>query len=104
MSPHSTHSDAPTDVRHINLFYNPSDSEASALRLVFAVLPNWQHEDGEVEFIQFKEGITNTLLKAVKKRPGSSEEQIDDEAILLRAYGQGTEVLIDRESRWNSAA
>jgi len=35
----------------------------------------------------------------VKRRPGYSEEQIDNEAILLRAYGKGTEVLIDRERR-----
>ena len=34
----------------------------------------------------------------MKRRPGYSEEQIDHEAILLRAYGKGTEVLIDRES------
>ena len=33
----------------------------------------------------------------MKRRPGHSEEQIDHEAILLRAYGKGTEVLIDRE-------
>lgn len=43
-------------------------------------------------------------MKAVKKRPGYTEEQIDAEAVLLRAYGKGTEVLIDRESRWITAA
>ena len=37
-------------------------------------------------------------MKAVKRRPGYTEEQIDKEAVLLRAYGKGTEVLIDRES------
>lgn len=37
------------------------------------------------------------LLKAVKRRPGYTEEQVDNEAVLLRAYGKGTEVLIDRE-------
>ena len=36
-------------------------------------------------------------MKAVKRRPGISEEQLDKEAVLLRAYGNGTEVLIDRE-------
>jgi ethanolamine kinase len=39
------------------------------------------------------------LLKAVNKRPGLSDQQIDEEAVLLRAYGKGTDVLIDRESR-----
>lgn len=36
------------------------------------------------------------LLKAIKRRPGYTEEQLDEEAILLRAYGSGSEVLIDR--------
>lgn len=46
--------------------------------------------------------LTTQLLKAVKRRPGHTEEQIDKEAVLLRAYGKGTEVLIDRESGFNS--
>ena len=37
-------------------------------------------------------------MKAVKKRPGVPQDQLDKEAILLRAYGNGTEILIDRES------
>ena len=39
------------------------------------------------------------LLKAINKQPGLSEAQIDSEAVLLRAYGKDTEVLIDRKSR-----
>lgn len=38
------------------------------------------------------------LLKAVNKLPGLSKAEIDEDAILLRAYGKGTDVLIDRES------
>ena len=41
-------------------------------------------------------------MKAVKKRPGIPDSESDKEAILLRAYGNGTEILIDRES-WLSA-
>jgi hypothetical protein len=37
-------------------------------------------------------------LKAVNKLPGISKAEIDEDAILLRAYGKGTDVLIDRES------
>lgn len=37
------------------------------------------------------------LLKAEKRRPGRSQEEIDKDAVLLRAYGEGTDVLIDRE-------
>ncbi|MCJ1399479.1 hypothetical protein MMC11_002681 [Xylographa trunciseda] len=84
-------------LRRISLSYNNADSYASALRLVLALFPDWEHTKGEIEFIRFKDGITNTLLKAIKRRPGYSEEEIDNEAVLLRAYGKGTEVLIDRE-------
>lgn len=37
------------------------------------------------------------LLKAVKLRPGLSRSQIDRDAVLIRAYGRGTAVLIDRD-------
>jgi len=36
-------------------------------------------------------------MKAIKKRPGYTQQDIDSDAILLRAYGKGTDVLIDRE-------
>ncbi|MCJ1478640.1 hypothetical protein MMC13_007321 [Lambiella insularis] len=84
-------------LRRLSLSYNSADSHTSALRLVLALFPDWEYTDGEVEFVRFKDGITNTLFKAIKRRPGFSEEQIDEEAVLLRAYGSGTEVLIDRE-------
>jgi ethanolamine kinase len=37
-------------------------------------------------------------MKAIKRRPGYTQQDIDADAILLRAYGKGTDVLIDRES------
>lgn len=37
-------------------------------------------------------------MKAVNKKPGLSKADIDRDAILLRAYGKGTDVLIDRKS------
>ncbi|KAL8805290.1 MAG: hypothetical protein Q9182_002058 [Xanthomendoza sp. 2 TL-2023] len=111
-------SDYKSNFQKLPLSHNSADSQASALRLVLALLPDWGHTEGKVEFIRFKEGITNTvcpysvilcflrrkhvidwakLLKAVKRRPGHTERQIDDEAVLIRAYGKGTAVLIDRE-------
>jgi hypothetical protein len=38
------------------------------------------------------------LMKAVNNLPGLSKLEVDEDAILLRAYGKGTDVLIDRES------
>ena len=84
-------------VRFIPLSYNQADSNTSALRLIYTLRPEWENNGGKVELVRFTDGITNTLLKLVNKRPGLSEEEIDSEAILLRAYGQGTSVIIDRE-------
>ncbi|KAL9050918.1 MAG: hypothetical protein Q9162_006345 [Coniocarpon cinnabarinum] len=87
----------PDPVRTIDLSYNAFDSDASARSLIYALNPEWKTSPGEIDFERFKDGITNTLFKAVKKRPGYNQRQLDQEAILLRAYGNGTEVLIDRE-------
>ena len=88
--------DGGTKVRLIPLTYNPAESQTSALRLILALRPEWEHI-GKIEFIRFTDGITNTLLKVVNKRPDLSAEDIDNEAILLRAYGKGTDLIIDRE-------
>lgn len=82
-------------IRFIPLTYNQAESQTSALRLILTLRPEW--EDGKIEFVRFTDGITNTLLKVINKKPGLSEEEIDNEAVLLRAYGQGTDRIIDRE-------
>lgn len=89
--------DSTANIRFIPLTYNHAESQTSALRLILALFPHWEHADGQIELIRFTDGITNTLLKAVNKIPGLSEEEIDNDAVLLRAYGKGTDLLIDRE-------
>lgn len=84
-------------VRYLPLKYDSQDSESSALKLILTLVPEWGHGDSRVEFVRFTDGITNTLLKAVNRRPGLSKAEVDKEAILLRAYGNGTAILIDRE-------
>ncbi|RDL41988.1 Kinase-like protein [Venustampulla echinocandica] len=84
-------------VRFIPLSYNQVESQTTALRLILTLRPEWEHNGGKIEFIRFTDGITNTLLKIVNKKPGLSAEEIDNEAILLRAYGKGTDLIIDRE-------
>jgi ethanolamine kinase len=39
------------------------------------------------------------LMKAINKRPGLSAQEIDAQSVLLRAYGNGTAVLIDRDRK-----
>jgi len=82
-------------VRFIPLSYNQAESQTSALRLILTLRPEWEHE-GKIEFVRFTDGITNTLLKVVNKKPGLSAEEVDNDAVLLRAYGQGTDLIIDR--------
>ncbi|KAI0140141.1 kinase-like protein [Hypoxylon sp. NC0597] len=83
-------------LRHIPISYDSENPDASARALIFALRPEWSGPDSNVEFISFKDGITNTLLKAVNRKEGLSKDEIDKEAVLLRAYGHGTDVLIDR--------
>lgn len=89
-------SDQHPPVRFISQAYDGSDSENSARQLILALRPEWSADDSNIEFVRFTDGITNTLLKAVYKRPGLSKDDVDREAILLRAYGPGTDLIIDR--------
>jgi len=89
-------SDQHPPVRFISQTYDGSDSENSARQLILALRPEWSSDDSNIEFVRFTDGITNTLLKAVNKRPGLSKDEVDREAILLRAYGHGTDLIIDR--------
>jgi ethanolamine kinase len=84
-------------IRFIPLAYSSQDSRASALKLIYALMPHWAVDDAHVDLIRFTDGITNTLLKAVNRRPGLTKADIDREAVLLRAYGNCTDILIDRE-------
>lgn len=84
-------------IRRLALRYDTHDADNSARRLILTLRPEWQSDDSVVEFVRFTDGITNTLLKAVNKKVGLTSEEVDREAILLRAYGNGTDVLIDRQ-------
>ncbi|KAI0197760.1 kinase-like protein [Astrocystis sublimbata] len=86
-----------TQIHRIPLSYDSANDDASARQLVLSLRPQWSSPDSDIQFVRFTEGITNTLLKAVDRRPGLSKEQVDNDAILLRAYGNGTDVLIDRQ-------
>ena len=100
MSPSATNGEH-GQVRSLPLSYDNQDSKASALKLIFTLMPQWAGADGQgdghVELIRFTDGITNTLLQAVNRAPGRSKSDIERESILLRAYGNGTAILIDRE-------
>ncbi|KAB5580745.1 kinase-like domain-containing protein [Coniochaeta sp. 2T2.1] len=78
-----------SQIRFIPLTYSSEDSE-SAAALITQLRSDWQ--PSSIRFTRFTDGITNTLLKAVS----SDSPDPDTDAILLRAYGNGTDLLIDR--------
>lgn len=68
MSPHSTSVHSIEDIKHIPLPYDNGNSEASALQLVYALFPNWEHDEGDTKLIRFTDGITNTVRCCVPIR------------------------------------
>lgn len=48
-------------LRHIALTYQNADSHASALSLILALRPEWKESQHTIEFVRFKDGITNTV-------------------------------------------
>ncbi|KFA61306.1 hypothetical protein S40285_05980 [Stachybotrys chlorohalonatus IBT 40285] len=97
MSSQPSNGDTGHHIRFIPLTYDSHNSQATALQLIHTLFPQWASDDSNVELVRFTDGITNTLLKAVNRRPGLSKQEVDDDAILLRAYGNKTDILIDRE-------
>ncbi|KAF1951491.1 kinase-like protein [Byssothecium circinans] len=89
-------------IRYINQSYDNADSDNSALNLILSLRPEWRENKSTIEFVRFTDGITNTLMKAINRLPGLSKTELDRDAILLRAYGKGTDVLIDRKREASS--
>eukprot|EP01102_Stenamoeba_stenopodia_P000512 TRINITY_DN104_c0_g1_i2.p1 TRINITY_DN104_c0_g1~~TRINITY_DN104_c0_g1_i2.p1 ORF type:complete len:463 (-),score=86.93 TRINITY_DN104_c0_g1_i2:196-1584(-) len=87
------------------------DSEGEVKRSVVKVLkyffPHLLVEDAsKLSIVQFKDGITNKLYKVevpvprtlwtpTEAKEGTNEESL---TLLMRVYGKGTEILIDREA------
>lgn len=85
------------EIRFIPFSYSAENSRESAVRLVTELRSLWEEGPTDISFERFTDGITNTLLKATNSPPGKSRAKIEADAILLRAYGHGTDVLIDRQ-------
>ena len=94
---HPPRVDSPMETPFLPITFDNENADKSALELAYAFNPSWKNSEGEVDITRFTDGITNTLSKATKKWPGKTESENDDDAILMRAYGKGTDVLINRE-------
>lgn len=56
-----TLTDLTPDFRYIPLSYSHADSQASALRLILTLNPDWEGPGNNVQFVRFTDGITNTV-------------------------------------------
>ncbi|USW50857.1 Putative protein kinase-like domain superfamily [Septoria linicola] len=79
-------------VPRIQLSCDPDNVEQSSLAIVEAMDSTFADDRNNVSFSRFTEGKTNILAKVTKKDAEGNES-----AVLVRAYGQDTEILIDRE-------
>ena len=61
MSFDGTSIDRSNEIPYLPLSYSNADSQTSALRLILTLFPDWENSDGKIEFIRFKDGITNTV-------------------------------------------
>ncbi|KAF8471199.1 ethanolamine kinase [Kalaharituber pfeilii] len=106
-------------IKYIPLSYNPHNSHSSATHLILTLFPDWEAKD--LAFMRFTDGITNTvrisgLLNClftrflIRRKKGqllkcvNSTKDQDKDAVLLRAYGRETGILIDRERECSNHA
>jgi len=52
-------------IRYIDLLYSNADSQESALSLILTLRPEWQATKDTIEFVRFKDGITNTVRHTI---------------------------------------
>ena len=48
-------------IRLIELYYDNANSRDSALKLILTLRPEWKDTENTIEFVRFKDGITNTV-------------------------------------------
>lgn len=77
-------------VPHIGVAVDENDVERGAMRILEKIRPQWEKDS--VEFKLLTDGITNKLVGC---RPSEAEES---ETVLVRIYGNKTDLLIDRKA------
>ncbi|KAL1505816.1 hypothetical protein ABEB36_005291 [Hypothenemus hampei] len=79
-----------TDFEHIGVTVNENDLESGALKILRIIRPQWQM--ASIRFKLLTDGITNKLIGCL---PDDAPEQ---ETVLVRVYGNKTDLLIDRKA------
>ena len=75
--------------RHVPITMKPKELLQSFKTHICPFL-SWAQEE-ELATVEFKDGITNTLIGVYRKERG------EDDMVLVRFNGQNTEIMIDRE-------
>lgn len=49
------------DLPYLDFAYDLSNSESTAKELAYKIQPKWRESPEQIQIVQFKEGITNTV-------------------------------------------
>ena len=91
MSLDGTSNDLFNEILYLPLSYSNADSQTSALRLILTLFPDWEHSDGKIEFIRFKDGITNTVcLCAFRSDFCGQKVFTDHHSVAIKSYQETT--------------
>jgi len=86
------------------LIDSEGDVRRSAVKVIKHFFPHIQVDASKISVNQFKDGITNKLYKVEASLPRDplelkgSNEGDSKMTLLMRVYGKGTELIIDREA------
>ncbi|XP_072390670.1 ethanolamine kinase [Diabrotica undecimpunctata] len=78
------------EVPHVNVEVSENDIQNGALQILKVIRPNW--EESSITFKLLTDGITNKLVGC------KPEEADDEEIVLVRIYGNKTDLIIDRKA------
>lgn len=77
----------------IDASFNPQDSEASALDLVYRIQSKWRDGPGKIEIVKFTDGITNTVSLAHPQPTNPSCASTCSSSTLVRSCSKSPNTL-----------
>ncbi|KAF7562287.1 hypothetical protein G7046_g1879 [Stylonectria norvegica] len=83
------------DVPFIRHHFDTAETRGSILQLAPLLFPSWTPGNADIQATLLTEGTTNTLIKVSWKRHGLKSKN-DNQSVLVKVYGEGTDITIDR--------
>ncbi|KAI5458301.1 kinase-like domain-containing protein [Mariannaea sp. PMI_226] len=84
------------EIPYVQYVFDTSDTEGSVLQLAPFLFPGNNFTDGTIRVSKLCQGTTNALFK-VSRQPAGPHCQDIAVKVLVKVYGEGTEITIDRE-------